>query len=215
MLAGFFSRKDDTAPLAIGEAEYTVIDTELTGLDLKKDSIVSIGAVRMKGARIDIGASFYQLIHPSSGMDHKNILIHGITPSEVEQKPAIDAVLDELSAFCGDSVIVGHFVSLDINFINKELKRTGRKNMKNAAVDTCKIYEWIKSNEGPFSRHYTARRDELDLFSIAREYSISFNEGHNALSDAFITAQLFQRFLSSLPGSGVKSIRDLLKIGKA
>lgn len=201
--------------MTIGDAEYTVLDTELTGLDLKKDSIVSIGAVRMKGARIDIGASFYQLIHPPNGMDHNNILIHGITPSEVEQKPAIDAVLDELSAFCGDSVIVGHFVSLDMHFINRELKRTGRKKLHNPAVDTCKMYEWIKSNEGSFSRHYTARRDELDLFSLAREYNISFDEGHNALSDAFITAQLFQRFLSALPGLGVKSIRDLLKIGKA
>jgi DNA polymerase-3 subunit epsilon len=215
MLTGFFSNKDGKAPLTIGDAEYTVLDTELTGLDLKKDSIVSIGAVRMKGARIDIGDSFYRLIHPPNGMDHKNILIHGITPSEVEQKPAIDSVLDELSDYCGESVIVGHFVSLDINFINKELKRTGRKKLKNAAVDTCKIYEWIKSNEGSFSRHYSARRDELDLYSLAREYNISFDEGHNALSDAFITAQLFQRFLSALPRSGVKIIRDLMKIGKA
>jgi DNA polymerase-3 subunit epsilon len=214
MLTGFFSKKDKTTSLSISDAEYTVLDTELTGLDLKKDSIVSIGAVKMKGARIDIGASFYRLIHPPNGMDHKNILIHGITPSEVEQKPAIDAVLDELSDFCGDSIIVGHFVSLDINFINKELKRTGRKNMKNPAVDTCKLYEWIKSNEESFSSHYSGRRDELDLFSLAREYNITFDEGHNALSDAFITAQLFQRFLSALPGTGVKSIRDLLKIGK-
>ncbi|MBI5663658.1 MAG: 3'-5' exonuclease [Nitrospirae bacterium] len=215
MLTGFFSRKNTPASQSIGDAEYTVLDTELTGLDLKKDSIVSIGAVRMQGARIDIGASFYRLINPANGMDLTSVLIHGITPSEVEQKPSIDDVLDELSVFCGSSVVVGHFVSLDINFINKELKRTGRKNMKNAAVDTCKIYEWIKSNEGSFSRHYSARRDALDLFSLAREYNISFDEGHNALSDAFITAQLFQRFLSSLPGSGVKSIRDLLKIGKA
>jgi len=215
MLTGFFSKKDETTSLSIGDAEYTVLDTELTGLDLKKDSIVSIGAVRMKGARIDIGASFYRLIHPPKEMDHKNILIHGITPSEVAQQPAIDAVLDEFSAFCGNSVIVGHFISLDIDFINKELKRTGRKNMKNAAVDTCKIYEWIKSNEGAFSRHYSARHDALDLFSLAREYNISFDEGHNAMSDAFNTAQLFQRFLSVLPRSGVKSIKDLLKIGKA
>jgi len=215
MLISFFSKKDENASLPLGDAEYTVLDTELTGLNLKKDSIVSIGAVRMKGARIDIGGSFYRLIHPAGSMDHKNILIHGITPSEVEGEPVIDAVLDDLSAFCGNSVIVGHFISLDMNFINKELKRTGRAKMKNHTVDTCKVYEWIKSAEGSFSRHYSTRRDELDLFSLAREYNITFSEGHNALSDAFITAQLFQRFLSTLPGLGVKSIRDLLKTGKA
>ncbi|RJR19281.1 MAG: 3'-5' exonuclease [Nitrospiraceae bacterium] len=215
MRTTFFSKKTESASLLLGDAVYTVLDTELTGLDMKKDSIVSIGAVRMKGTRIDIGNSFYRLIHPAGRMDHKNILIHGITPSEVEEEPVVDAVLDDLSAFCGNSVIVGHFVSLDINFINRELKRTGRAKLKNAAVDTCKIYEWIKSSEGAFSRHYSARQDELDLFSLAREYNITFNEGHNALGDAFITAQLFQRFLYALPGLGVNSIRDLLKTGKA
>jgi len=35
---------------AIGQSRYVVMDTELTGLDVKKDSIVSIGAVAMQGA---------------------------------------------------------------------------------------------------------------------------------------------------------------------
>ena len=33
----------------IDRCRYAVIDTELTGLDFKKDSIVSIGAVAMTG----------------------------------------------------------------------------------------------------------------------------------------------------------------------
>lgn len=214
MLTGFFSKKDNTASLSIGDAEYIVLDTELTGLDLKKDSIVSVGAVRMKGARIDIGGSFYRLIHPSSNMDRKSILIHGITPSEVRDEPRADAVLDDLSVFCGDRVIVGHFISLDINFINKGMKQSRRKNLKNAAVDTRKLYEWIKSSQGSSGRHYYARQEDMDLFSLAREFNIAFDEGHNALSDAFITAQLFQRFLTLLPGLGVRLVKDLLSIGK-
>ena len=44
--------------MALESARYVVIDTELTGLDEKKDSIVSIGAVRMEGGRIEMGDSF-------------------------------------------------------------------------------------------------------------------------------------------------------------
>jgi hypothetical protein len=32
--------------------------------------------------------------------------------------------------------------------------------------------------------------------------------------DAFITAQLFQRFLSFLPALGVRTVKDLLRIAK-
>ena len=44
-----------------------VVDTELTGLDEKKDSIVSIGAVRMTGGRIELGDMFYRLVSPRDG----------------------------------------------------------------------------------------------------------------------------------------------------
>ena len=46
------------------ECPYVVVDTELTGLDEKKDSIVSIGAVRMTGGRIELGDMFYRLVSP-------------------------------------------------------------------------------------------------------------------------------------------------------
>lgn len=211
----FFQRKDKSLLQAIEDAEYTVLDTETTGIDPQKDSIVSFGAVKMKGGRIDIGSSIYRLINPSRGINHSSIVIHGITPSDVAEEPLIDAVLPELAGYCGNNLIIGHFISLDLKFINRELKRIGRTPLKNHLVDTCRIYEWLKSNEGSFSRHYSGRRDDLDLFSLAREYDVPFAEGHNALGDAFITAQLFQKFLSRLPGSGVKTVQDLLRIGKA
>ena len=50
--------------MAVEKARYLVIDTELTGLDEKKDSIVSIGAVRMEGGRIGMGDSSCRLINP-------------------------------------------------------------------------------------------------------------------------------------------------------
>ena len=38
-----------------------VMDTELTGLDPRKDSIVSIGAVAMEGGRIVLGEQFSEI----------------------------------------------------------------------------------------------------------------------------------------------------------
>ncbi len=53
---GLTGRKDKklrtSAKTPITDVRYVVVDTELTGLDEKKDSIISIGAVRMTGGRI-------------------------------------------------------------------------------------------------------------------------------------------------------------------
>lgn len=213
-MSGFLSGKG-SAGVPIGDAGYVVLDTELTGLDIKTNSIISIGAVKMRGAAIELGNVFYKLINPSTEISHESVVIHGITPSDVAEKPSIEKVICELTDFCGDDVIVGHFVSLDMTFINRDMKRICSDVLHNPAVDTRRLYEWIKENTDTFSRHYRGRADELDLFSLAREYGVPVSGAHNALGDAFITAQLFQRFLSMLPALGVSTVRDLLRIGKA
>jgi len=213
-LSGFFSGKSEQRGVPIGEAGYVVVDTELTGLDPKKDSIISIGAVKMQGGRIDLGNAFYRLINPSTEMGRAGIVIHGITPSDVSEKPRIADVLSEFIEYCGNDVIVGHFISMDMNFLNRELKRLRGAYLKNSVADTCKIYEWIKMSERDFSGYHTGGNGDLDLFSIARNYGVQISGAHNALNDAFITAQLFQRFLSLLPGIGVKTLGDLLRIAK-
>jgi DNA polymerase-3 subunit epsilon len=85
----------------ITDVPYVVLDTELTGLDEKKDSIISVGALRMHGGKIDLGETFYRLVSPKTMISAQSVVIHEIMPSEVVEKPAIDAVLKEFSIFAG------------------------------------------------------------------------------------------------------------------
>jgi hypothetical protein len=48
---------------------------------------------------------------------------------------------------------------------------------------------------------------------MAASFDISSNGAHNAVMDAFITAQIFQRFIPWLERSGVMTLGDLLRIG--
>ena len=48
----------------INETDFVAFDTELTGLDFKHDSIISIGAVKLQGATILPGKTFYRLVKP-------------------------------------------------------------------------------------------------------------------------------------------------------
>lgn len=208
-----FKKRDDYDQ-SIEEASYVVIDTELTGLDLKRDSIISIGAIKMSGISINLGKTFHRLVKPATHIKPESIIIHGITPSELIESPPLEEIITEFIDFCGNDIVVGHFISLDMHFLKREIKRIRSLEFQNPYIDTSVIYSWIKESTGSFSRHYSEEENGKDLFSIAREYGITVKGGHNALSDAFMTAQVFQRFLRILPGLGVRRVKELLRIGK-
>ncbi len=215
-IAGFLSLRgaDAQAGVAIEDLCYTVIDTELTGLDAKKDSIISAGAIKMLGGRIDLGSIFYRIVNPSTEIRPESVVIHEITPSEAEQGPPIEPIIQELSDFCGNDVIVGHFIHLDMDFINTVYRNINGAAMKNPVLDTHRMHEWLKEHNGEFKTHYGGCSEEANLFALAKKYAIPVSEAHNALMDAFISAQLFQRFLAFLPSLGVRTLKDLLSIGR-
>jgi len=208
---------EDVCPdpaMPIGECRYAVMDTELTGLDVKRDSIVSIGAVAMQGGRIILGETFYEMISPETALRSESIVIHGIMPSEVVGKPSIDGVLVDFLKFCEGAVVVGHFLSLDLSFLNKEMKRLQGRKFGQPVADTQRMHDWMQDQSRGARGQYDACEENKDLFSLAKKNHIQVSAAHNALMDAFITAQLFQRFLSYLPALGVRTVKDLLRIAK-
>ena len=198
--------------LPVQEIRAVALDTELTGLDRKLDSIISIGAVKMNGGRVEMGRTFYQLVNPHMKMKAASVIVHEITPSEVLEKPDIGPVLTEFLDFCREDILIGHFISLDLFFINRELKKTLGRALKNPALDTMSLMHWWRSNtphHGPDS--FTAQK--FELAALAKELGIPVQGAHNALMDAFMTAQVFQRLLPRLQISGIKTLGDLLRVG--
>ncbi|MCG2722483.1 MAG: 3'-5' exonuclease [Thermodesulfovibrionales bacterium] len=198
----------------LSEATYIVFDTELTGLNLKKDSVVSIGALKMFGRRIDIGSTYYRVIAPETELTGKSVIIHGITPSEASVCPTIDKLLPEFLDFCADGILIGHFVAIDLAFINKEMERLFGFPLQSPSLDTQMVYTWIRHREEQTCAFHAGIKEQVDLFSLAQKYSIQVSDAHNALNDAFVTAQLFQRFIQSLEKYGIHSLRDLLGTGR-
>ncbi len=216
-MLGLFKRKrkktaaiDEKTP--ISDARYVVVDTELTGLDEKRDSIVSIGAVRMIGGSIGLGDTFYRVVSPRTELSAASVVIHEITPSEVESKPVIDAVLGEFLEFCGEAVLVGHFISIDLSFLNRDMMRIRGTEIPNPALDTFSIYEWLRKRD-KCPDYAATSHPGFRLHEIVKCFDIAVNGAHNAVMDAFTTAQLFQRLIPLLAEAGVHDLGNLLRIG--
>ncbi len=137
----------------IAECPFVVFDTELSGLDVRKDFIVSIGAIKMTGGTINISREFNRMIRPEGDMTKKSVEIHGITPGELEDKESLDAVLPDFLEFIKDSVLVGHFLNIDLKFMNRALKDKYNYKLANLALDTHTIHEWLFENGVEFKKH--------------------------------------------------------------
>ena len=194
-------------------ARYAVIDTELTGLDERCDSIVSLGGLRVAQGRIDLADRYYAEAAPASRLTPASIVIHGITPDEARGRPAIGGLLEGFLAFCAGDVLVGHFVEIDLMFLAKELAGAGLPPVTNRALDTWAIYDWLSSRAPHLGGPGLARLRDPRLPELAEALDVPPGREHHALADAFVTAQVFQRLLLRLPRWGVTSLAHLLRIG--
>lgn len=196
--------------VSIHDANFVVVDTELTGLDESRDEIISIAGVKMTGKRIKMGDVFYKLVKPSCPLKRDSILVHGIVSSELEESPHIKQVLQKFLLLFKDSIIVGHFISIDIAFLKKEIRKHLKEDFDPIAIDTLFIYRWLIKTK-ILSEDFESN---ISLVDIARSLNIEVKELHDALSDAYITAQVFQKLIVYLGEVKVTTVDTLLKIGK-
>jgi DNA polymerase-3 subunit epsilon len=207
-------KKNFASKLPIDQVDFVAFDTELTGLDFKRDAIISIGAVKLRGTTILPAKTFYRLVKPECELKSKSVVVHELTHSDLECAEDILDVVGDFVKFADNAVLIGHFVHIDLNFVNKVLKQNFGVSLKNSAVDTSTLHDWLSENDSRFARHYKGMTLQSDLFSMARKYGVEGGKAHNAFSDAYITAQLFQRFVSFLPECGIRTIKELLKVAR-
>ncbi len=130
----------------------------------------------------------------------------------METKPPIDEVLATFLDYVGGAVLVGHCLAIDLAFLNREARRVAGTPLPQPAVDTLSVYGWLR-HRSPRPGLHRPTLAGLSLFDLARLFDIPVEEGHTALGDAYITAQLFQRFLPLLAEAGVRDLKGLLRVG--
>ena len=190
---------------------YVVFDTELTSLDHRTNRLLSLGAIAMQGSSIRLGEQFYRVVNPQVTIPAEGIVIHKLRSEDVAGAEQLNKTLDDLAPFVAGAVLVGHFVEIDLKILRKEMSLTGHK-LENPAVCTARTHQWIL-RQGPYSDDLPAQLEKLDLPTLAKFYNLEVQDAHHALSDAFLTARVWQKMLHTLQAKGVRDLKKLLKIG--
>lgn len=190
---------------------FTALDCEMTGLDPEKDEILSIGAVRISGGRVTMADRFYQVFKPNEAVSPKEvILIHGLGPDEVSRGVPLEDALDRLLGFLGDSVVIGHFVALDVRFLNAALAARGRRALPNPVLDTRLLHAWWR-RRGRAARGDGEEVEDASLEELAVALGLPRYPPHHAFYDALTTGLVFLKLLSEFEASGAVQFRALYR----
>lgn len=113
--------------------DYCVLDTETTGLSAYYDEVIEIGILRVRGNHIV--EQYSQLIKPEYEIDSFITALTGITNEMVAGMPSISDVKEDVLAFLGDDVILGHNTSFDIRFLSAGFEQP----IENPYMDTMQF----------------------------------------------------------------------------
>lgn len=167
--------------LLIALNDYVVVDLETTGLSPFDEEIIEFAAARVvNGSVIE---TFSTLANPRRQISKKITVITGITNEMLNDAPDVSDALDGFLEFVGDSVIVGHNIGFDINFIYDSCMRHGKCCFTNDFIDTLRI-----------SRRCVEHLPDHKLDTISKYYGIPNDNAHRALSDVLCTYKVYEVF---------------------
>ena len=113
------------------------IDVETTGLRPGQHRVIEIGLARYERGRLI--ERYSNLINPERRIPDYINKLTGLTDSDLIGAPKFSQISDEVIAFIGDHVLLGHNVGFDISFINAELERSKRPRLINSSIDTIPL----------------------------------------------------------------------------
>ncbi|MDI1323809.1 MAG: 3'-5' exonuclease [Algoriphagus sp.] len=191
---------------AIDQLNFTVLDTETTGLNPAEDFILSFGAVKISQMTIQVSTAVeWYPVSPKNGK--ATAAIHGLLESKTPVQ--IADFVPNLLSYLGSSILVGHHLGFDLEMLLKTCKPFGLEDFPNPCIDTMNLA--IRLEHGPNADRHQIKSEEYGLDSLCDRYGITKDDRHTAAGDAFLTAQLLLKLLVVAKKKGIKDFASLSK----
>lgn len=155
---------------------FVAVDIETTGLDISKDSIIEISAVKFENRRKI--SEFESLISANTVLSGFISDLTGINDSMLKNAPPKEEVIPKFLSFIGNSLVAVHNADFDIPFIVRYCQML-RLNFDNVIIDTLDISRKL------------LKLKKNNLQSVAKFLNIEAVPNHRAKQDALVCAQIF------------------------
>ncbi len=181
----------------LDEVEFTIFDTETTGLEPRSgDRIVEIAALRFKG-RERLGF-FQSLVNPHRAISDAAYEVNHISQKMLEGSPDINTVMPKFLGFIKDSCLCSYNAGFDLGFLDNELKILGQGPLKDiVVVDILKM-----------ARRLMPELERHALWFVAGQLGLKDRQEHRALADVELTFGVFNKLKDELSKKGISDFAN-------
>jgi len=188
---------------------YWSLDIETGGLDAKRDPVIAVGMLPVRGGILKLGEAYQTLIRPEAGREIKpeSVRAHQLLKRDLSAAPPLAEVLAQVDRRIREGALLVHFQAIDVQFLKQGYSRFGLKWPRPPVVDTVELILKL-DRKTRFVRPADAPADvpSTNLTETRRRLGLPDYQAHDALTDAIATAELFLVLRKLL---GAKTLRDL------
>lgn len=167
---------------------FIAFDLETTGTLPGVDKIVEIGAVRFINGEVD--AVYSTLVDPMRSIPAGASAVNGITDDMVVGKPKIETLLESLTEFCGDDILIAHNAAFDYGFLLADYTRFEIPTPRGVVLDSY-----------PMAKKVFPGLANYRLGTLVQHLQIDAKGFHRAEADATYCAQLLLKMIERISGT--------------
>ena len=189
----------------IKQTPLLAVDLEMTGLDAKKDQIISIGLIPIINGQIKLNQGQHKLIR-IEGSVGQSATIHGVLDKDLQQALPLKKAIQWFFKQAMGHILVAHHAPLDLSFLEQAILKTDTQGGRLLAIDTLKI-----EHQRLLRKQETIKEGELRLGSCRKRYHLPTYDAHNALIDALSCAELLLAQVSKMGGLEKVKVSELIR----
>lgn len=185
---------------ALNDARLVVVDLETTGLDVRRDRILSIGSVAISGGAIHFADQFERTLFQPNPQRTDATVLHEITPSAIQHGEPATAALNDFLHYAGRGVLLGFHAGFDQSMLARDLRRELDHRLQHRFLDVAEIAAMLFPEA---AAECTSLDDWQHYFHVLN------SERHNASADAQVTAEILLILLNRLAKQGTNTLAEL------
>lgn len=173
------------------ENEWVALDCETTGLNVRTDDIIAIGAVRIRGNRIMTSERLELLVRPEKRrLSADSVRVHRLREQDVAHGLSADDAVMQLMYFIGSRPLVGYYLEFDLAMINRVLFPLLGMGLPQRRIEVSALYYDYKFRLLPQHAQHSGAVD-LRFDVLMKDLGLPLWPAHDALNDAVMAALAF------------------------
>jgi len=198
-LACLLGRRDPQDALPLRALRWVVLDCESSGLDPQRDRLLSIGAVGVHEGRIAHADAFGAVLRQAQASASPNILVHGIGAQAQLGGRDPAAALEEFARFVAGAPLVAFHAAFDKALLGRAMAARGA-GWKPRWLDLAQLAPALYPQRAMSCK-------SLDDWLAA--FAIGHPARHDAMADAYASAQLLLILLAEAQRQGLSAAGEL------